>query len=219
LLAAPVLALDAQVTPDPARPLTPPGWGWTTDAPAEPQRGGTGNVGTTRFEFTLMAPGWHVTMGPGAVLFPRELRAEDRFALDADLLFFPDGAPDAEAGLVVGGTDLEGARAAWTAFVVRPDGRVAVLRHEQGVTKTLHPWTAVAGVGGRDSTGFSERRLSVSADPDSIRFFVNGQAAGAWPRASVAVDGQYGLRVGRGANLHVTSLDITQRLAPYRPRR
>lgn len=219
LLVAPAFALNAQMTPDPSRPLTPPGWAWKTDAPAEPQPGGTGNLGTTRFEFTTMAPGWHVTMGPGGLLFPRDRRAEERFALDAEMIYFPNGADDAEIGLFFGGTGLDGAHAAWTALVVRPDGRVAVLRAEHGSTRPLRAWSAVAGVGGRDSTGFATRRLSVSADPDSVRFFINGGPAGAVARAAVAVDGAYGFRIGRGANLHITSLDVTQRLAPYRPPR
>ena len=219
LLVAPAFALNAQMTPDPSRPVTPPGWAWKTDAPAEPQPGGTGNVGTTRFEFTAMAPGWHVTMGPGGALFPQGARVEGRFALDAEMITFPDGAADAEVGLFVGGAGLDGMHASWTAFVVRTDGRVAVLRQEHGSARALLPWTTVQGVGGRDSTGFATRRLSVSADPDSLRFFINGRQAGALARAGLAVDGAYGFRIGRGANLHITSLDVTQRLAPYRPPR
>jgi hypothetical protein len=158
-------------------------------------------------------------MGPGGLLFPQGARAEGRFALDAEMITFPDGALDAEVGLFVGGAGLDGAHAAWLAFVVRPDGRVAVLRQEHGSTRALVAWTAVPGVGGRDSTGFAERRLSVSADPDSVRFFINGRQAGALERTTVAVDGSYGFRIGRAANLHITSLDVTQRLAPYRPPR
>lgn len=219
LLAATAASLHAQMTPDASRPLTPPGWSWRTDAPAEPQPGGTGNVGRTRFEFTLMAPGWHVTMGPGGVLFPRDDRAAGWFALDAMLIYFPDGANDAEIGVFAGGNGLDGAHAAWTAFVVRPDGRVAVLKHEHGSTRPVLDWTAVRGIGGRDSTGFVERRMSVTADPDSVRFFVNGVSAATVARGAMALDGQFGLRIGAGANLHVTSLDITRRLAPYAPRR
>lgn len=169
LLSAPA-GLHAQRDAAPAAPLTPAGWAWRTDTPAEPQRGGTGNVGTTRFEFTPMAPGWHVTTGPGAILYPTGASA---------------------------------------------DGRAAVMRHERGTTRMLMDWTATDGIAGRDTSGWARHRVRVRAEPDSIRVLVNDVKVGAWQRASVPVDGAYGFRIGAAANLHITNLDVTRRLAPY----
>lgn len=221
LLVAPIFCLNAQMTPNPAAPLTPAGWAWRTDAPAEPQRGGTGNVGITKFEFTRMAPGWHITMGPGGVLYPQNERADGRFVLEGEMIFFTDGADAAEYGVFVGGEGLDGTLAAYTAFVVRPDGRAAVISAQQGNSRMLMDWTVVSGVSGRDSTGFARHRVSVRAEPDSVRFFVNNARVRAWPRGELPMDGSYGFRIGRGANLHITNLDLTRRLAPFpepRPR-
>jgi len=214
LFTLPCLGLGAQMAAT-SSAVTPAGWTWKTDAPAEPQRGGTGNVGTAKFEFTHMAPGWHITMGPGGVLFPAEGRAEGRFVLEGEMIYFNDGADAAEYGVFVGGAGLDGMHASWTAFVMRPDGKAAVLRHEHGATRALHDWANVQGISGRDSTGFARHRVSVRAEPDSVRFFVNGTRVGAWPRAALAVEGGYGFRIGRGANLHITNLDLTRRLAPF----
>jgi hypothetical protein len=219
MLVVSAVTLHAQMTPDASRPVTPPGWGWTTDAPAEPQPGGTGNVGTTRFEFTPMAPGWHITMGPGGVLFPREARAEGRYALEGDMIYFPDGHAEAEYGVVVGASGLEGSHASWTAFVVRADGRAAVMRHEHGRTRMLLDWSAAEGVAGRDSAGWAQHRVQVRAEPDSVRFLINDKRVGAWPRTALVMDGSYGFRIGRAANLHITNLDLTRRLAPFPPPR
>ncbi len=87
--------------------------------------GGTGNVGETKFEFTLMAPGWHVTMGSGGLLFPRAGRAEGRFVLEGEMIYRPDGSNDAEIDVFAGGVGLDGAHGSWTAFVVRADRHVA----------------------------------------------------------------------------------------------
>lgn len=209
------------MAPNSSAPVTPPGWAWKTDAPAEPQRGGTGNVGTAKFEFTHMAPGWHVTMGPGGVLFPADARAEGRFVLEGEMIYFNDGSDAAEYGVFVGGSELGASHAAYTAFVMRADGRAAVMRAEHGRLQMLMDWTSVAGVAGRDTTGFARHRVAVRAEPDSVRFLVNGTRIAAWSRAAMSVDGGYGFRVGRGANLHITNLDLTQRLAPFpapRPR-
>lgn len=221
LLVAPVLALNAQAAPTSAAPITPPGWAWRLDAPAEPQRGGTGNVGTQKFEFSPMAPGWHVTMGPGGVLYSRTHTAEGRFEVAGQMIYFNDGADAAEYGVFVGGSGLDGDHAAYFAFVMRPDGRAGVMRAEHGSTRMLMDWTAVPGVAGRDSTGFARHRVSVRAEPDSVRFFVNDTRVAAWGRASMPVEGSFGFRIGRGANLHITNLDLTQRFAPFpapRPR-
>ena len=59
----------------------------------------------------------------------------------------------------------------------------------------------------------------VRAEPDSVRFLVNGVRVSAWPRAALQVDGSYGFRIGAGANLHITNLDLTRRLAPFPARR
>lgn len=50
---------------------------------------------------------------------------------------------------------------------------------------------------------------------DSVRMFVNGTRVGAWPRRTLAVDGTYGFRIGKGTNLHITNLDPTRRHVPF----
>lgn len=221
LLFAPIALLSSQTPSLPSNPVTPAGWTWWTDSPAEPQRGGTGNVTMSSFEFSPMAPGWHITMGPGGLLYPRTAGAQGRFALEGQMIYFNDGADGAEYGVFVGGSGLHSLDAAYTSFVVRPDGRVAVMRFANGGIRMLLDWTAVGGISGRDSTGFARHRIAVRAEPDSVRFFVNDVRIGAWERSAMPVDGTYGLRVGRGANLHITNVDFTQRLAPFpapRPR-
>jgi hypothetical protein len=201
-----------------AAPVTPLGWAWRTDRPATPQRGGTGGVTDALFEFNHMAPGWHVTMGPGGALYDPALRAEGRFEVEGQMILFPE-ATTSEYGVFVGGTAMDGDGASWTAFVVRPDGTAGVIRRAAGVTSNLMPWSAHAAVAARDSTGFARNVVAVRAEPDSVRMFVNGTRVGAWARADLAVDGHFGLRIGQGVNIHVTNLDLKRRLAPFPSRR
>jgi hypothetical protein len=182
-------------------------------------RGGQDPISAAQFAFTHMAPGWHITMGPGGVLFPASDKAEGRFVLEGELIYFNDGRDGAEHGVIVGGAGLNGMHATWTAFVVNPEGKAAVMKHEHGTTAMLLDWTATAGVNARDTTGFVRNSVMVRAEPDSVRFLVNGARVGAWPRAAMNVDGSYGFRIGAGANLHITNLDLTRRLAPFPARR
>jgi hypothetical protein len=163
-----------------------------------------------------MAPGWHVTMGPGALLYHADERLSGRFALEATMILFPDPT-DAEYGIFVGGETLDGADARWTAFVVRADGGAAVLRHDGGRTQLLLPWTTHAAVVSRGANEKTMARnlVAVRAEPDSVRFVVNDIVLHTWPRSALSLDGHYGLRIGRAVNIHVTNLDVTRRLAPY----
>jgi hypothetical protein len=210
---APLAAQDAAAP----RPLTPPGWAWRTDRPAEPQRGGTGRMSDAVFEFVHMAPGWHVTMGPGGNLFEPGARLAGRFGVEAEMILFPD-ASDGEYGVFVGGTGLDGA-AEWTAFVVRADGSAAVMRRAAGATTMLMPWAPHSAVKVKATGATAKNYVTVRAEPDSVRFVVNGERVAAWPRAGIPVDGNFGFRIGRGVNLHITNLDVTRRLAPFPDRR
>jgi hypothetical protein len=198
---------------------TPDGWRWLTDAPATPARGATPPIPVNTFEFSPMAPGFHVTMGPGGVLYDSREQADHRFVVEMQMVYFNNGADAAEHGVFVGGSGLEGDHAEWVAFVVRADGHAAVMRRAHGATTMMLDWTKMDGVRSRDSTGFARNTVTVRAEPDSVRFVVNGTVLRAFARSAIPANGHYGFRVGRGANLHITNFDITRRLAPFPARR
>jgi hypothetical protein len=195
---------------------TPEGWLWRTDSPARPQAGQAAQSGES-FRFEPMAPVWHVTMGPGAILYGERERAAGRFSVAATLILFPEPT-DAEYGVFVGGEDLSGANARWTAFVVRGDGSAAVIRSERGRSALVMPWTRFDAVVSRGSNKMAQNLVAVRAEPDSVRFVVNDIVVQTFARSSLALDGQFGLRIGEGVNMHVTNLDVTRRLAPSRSR-
>lgn len=198
---------------------TPSGWKWRTDAPATPGSRTTPPIPDDRFELSPMAPGFHVTMGPGGVLYDGREQADHRFVVEMQMVYFNNGADAAEHGVFVGGSGLDGDHAEWVAFVVRADGHAAVMRRAHGATAMLLDWTRHDAVRSRDSTGFARNTVAVRAEPDSVRFVVNGTVVRAFARSAIPGNGHYGFRVGRGANLHITNFDITRRLAPFPVRR
>jgi hypothetical protein len=196
----------------------PSGWQWTLDAPARLMNGGRFASTDTTFDFAHMAPGWHITMGPGAALFDPRERAEGRFAVQGELILFPDASTN-EYGLFLGGRELAGAAKQWYAFVVRADGSAAVMHRAGNETHMVMPWTKYAAVKPRPEGNSVTNIINVRAEPDSIRFLVNGERITAFARAELDVDGPFGFRIGKGVNLHVTNLDVTRRLAPFPARR
>ena len=162
------------------------------------------------YAFAPMPPGWHVTMGPGAVLSDSTHRAEGRFVVESEVFLFPNSGP-AEYGIVLGRQGSE-----WIGFLARRDGSAAIVRHGKTGTEPLVAWAAHDSV---PKPGADPARvvLRVEAEADSTRFLVNGQRVGSIPRTT-AVEGAFGLRVGPGVNVHVSRLDYTRQLAPPRGR-
>jgi hypothetical protein len=211
LLLACTAPLAAQAPPAPA------GWQWRLDTPARLQNG-AGAAADSIFRFEDMAPGWHVTMGPGGFLYDPANSASGRFAVQAEMILFPSSSND-EFGLFIGGRDSGADSPAVSWYVVRRDGRTAAYSSRAGQYQVHADWTSHDAVKPLAANGSVRTVVRVLAEPDSVRFFIDGARVGAWARGDLPVDGVYGFRIGRGANLHITNLDVTRRLAPYPARR
>lgn len=191
----------------------PPGWKWVTDSEAR--------IGTAldppegSWLFGTMAPGWHITSRPGAILFEPAHSSRGRFVLESESFLFP-GTGTGGFGVFVGGSELE-VKPRYVAFLIRRDGSAAIESVEAGRVTPLHPWTKSAAVLPGSSTGDVKNVLRVEAEASIVTFLVNGQKVADVPRTDGRFDGVIGLRVGENLNLHVTNLDITHRLA--QPRR
>ena len=212
LLVALPLVLTAAVLPPGGQLKTPEDWKWRLDEPAAMS---TGKMEAGQWWFVAMPPGWHVTMGPGGVVYHPSYRASGRFVVESELFLFPDSS-DEGVGVFVGGQSLgEQESPAYAAVLLRKDGSASVVRRNVGGV-TASPWAAVDGVsphGGKDA---EKHALRVEADTATVTFLVDGKKVAALARADVAPDGHFGLRIGRGVNIHVVRLDFTQQLAPPR---
>ena len=198
-----------------ARQLQPPaGWKWRTDVPATLGAGDA--VGAGSWHFVAMPPGWHITTGPGALLYPTTTSAaRGNYRIEAEIFLFP-GTAQNEYGIFVGGEKLDGATPTYVAFVARRDGRAAILQRTAAGFTPLVDWivndAVVPHPGG--TSGTAKNVLGVDAGPAEIVFTANGKPITKIARASVAVEGSFGFRVGADVNLHISTLDVTQRLAP-----
>lgn len=206
------LAALVAASPLYAQKAAPEHWQWALDSTARFITTSTDTVPAGTFTFVDMAPGWHVTMGPGGLLFDPRQQLEKRFSVESRIFLFP-GTPGAEYGVFVGGKDLQGAERRWVAFLLRRDGSVAVVKHEKGVTDSVMRWTKHEAVKGGAEGGANVVRVVVDS---VVNFHVNGEPVTRLPRTQLNTDGMFGFRMGKGLNLHVTTLDVTQRLAPAR---
>lgn len=163
--------------------------------------------------YVQMPPGWHITTGPGTLLYDPANVAAGRFGLSMEVHLFPK-ASDEGYGLFLGGRDLDTPAASWVGVLMRRDGAVQVVRVAGSSRTTLLDWRpgSVKPHPGTDDTVLNV--LGVRVEPDSVRIEGNGQRIAALPRAELPLDGVFGFRAGPGINLHVTNLDLTTRIAP-----
>jgi hypothetical protein len=191
---------------------TPADWRWVPDSPSKVIE--TGDAKPDAIFFVAMPPGWHITQGPGAVFYQPEYQARGNFAIEAEIFLFPDSSTE-EYGLFAGGRSLEDAvSATYTAFVARRDGQAAILNRKPAGSVPAANWTtnsAVLSPKGQDPV---KNVFRVEANPAEVVFSVNGSVVTKHPRGSVVMDGPFGLRIGKGVNVHISRLDLTHRLAP-----
>jgi hypothetical protein len=190
---------------------TPADWKWAPDAPAKVIE--SGEAKPDAMYFVAMPPGWHITQGPGAVLYQPEYQARGNFVVEAEIFLFPEGGAD-EYGVFLGGRSLDApAGRSYLAFVARRDGQAAVIDRKPGGGTPLVNWAtgAAAPQKGPDPM---KNVFKVEAGPRELVFSVNGIQVTKLERGTLAVDGPFGLRIGKGLNVHVSRLDLTSRLAP-----
>lgn len=194
----------------------PPGWKWQTDAPVT-WTPTTDKPTDTLLAFVRMPPGWHMTMGPGGVLYEPRYFAEGSFTLESNIFHFPNSGAG-EYGLMLGGKDLDGGGARYVAFVVRGDGSVAAWERSGGRDRMLAEWRRAEAVRATDGKDVVGNLLKLTVTPKEAVFKANGLDILILPLEGLNLDGQFGFRVGRGMNLHASTLNVTHRLAPARGR-
>ena len=208
-----VVALAGMAASSASQLQTPTDWKWRTDAPAKVTS--ESKITPDTWHFVAMPPGWHITMGPGGLLYPAGKTASGNFVLQAEMFLFP-GEGQQEYGLFLGGQAIEAASPPqYLAFVARRDGQAAVLKRTAAGVEPILGWKAndavVAHSGG---DGTAKNVLRVEVGPAEIAFTANGKEIAKLPRAGLPTSGTFGFRVGRDLNMHVSTLDVTERLAP-----
>lgn len=160
-----------------------------------------------------MTPGYHVTTGPAMIAWHPDSVATGDFRIESEIfLFDPQGRLEA-FGFFVGGADLQGPGQRYTYFLLREGGEFLVKTRSGAVTAEVQGWTshpAIVAFATRPEDAHTAKNvLALEAAGDELRFSVNGELLWTGPRAGLATDGIFGLRVNHGLNLHVTTIKTT----------
>lgn len=195
--------------------------GWLTRADASSERHGDkhGEAKNDSHEdsrsadtlaFAQMTPGFHITTGPGVILWHPDSSATGSFTITSSIFLFPTDGRDREGyGVFVGGRGLAGAAQRYTYFLLRNDGRFLVKQRVGDKTTTLKDWTyltAIKLVSPKKPKDGKQNDLTIVARAETVTFSVNGVTALTLTRAQVMPDGVFGLRVNHALSLHVTKV-------------
>ena len=210
----PLLGLPGLARPLQSQELTTPAdWRWRLEHPARLVTGQ--DVPDSAWRFVGMPPGWHITTGPGVVLFNPAERASGRYSLSAEFILFPNPS-ESGFGLVLGGSDLSSPNGSMLSVQLRRDGAVRVVNVSGGQERVLAPWRMHGAVRPYPGSGTVSNRLRVTVATDSVRVFVNDSSVVAVASTDLPTEGQFGIQIGEKLNFHVTTLDHIRHLAPSR---
>jgi hypothetical protein len=201
---------------------TPADWKWRTDTPATVTDNDNA-LPADKWFYVGMPPGWHITTNPGVLLYHPAHEGKANFTLQSEIFLFPGantgsspGENNGEYGLFISGRGLDSSSAepSYMSFVLRRDGQHAVQMRAGSKTTTVIDWRASRAVVPQSGTEAAKNVLKVDVSPTLIVFSANGTDLARVPFNGGIPDGAVGLRVGKSLNLHVSTFDLTHRLAP-----
>ena len=161
-------------------------------------------------EYVSMPPGWHVTTNRHAgIFYDPAWQAGSSYRVQSTIFLFPNSELEGY-GLFVGGSDLAGPEQSYLCFLLRKDGKFIVKRRAGASVRELMPWTEDSAIVKQTGAGDKPVKnvLTLEATGRTVRFLVNGKSVTRQPIEVERVNGQVGLRVNYGINVHVTDVKI-----------
>ena len=158
-------------------------------------------------KYAVSGNGWDVTTGPAHILYRPGDSASGSYTVTSTIEQLAAPAHPEAYGVFVGGQNLDGPNQQYLYFLARGTGEMMARVREGDKTRNVLAWQKNAVVPTANASGQASYRLGIQVAPDSVRFLVNGQRAGAVAAAGLPTGGTYGLRVNH--NLHVRALPAT----------
>ena len=163
--------------------------------------------GAGSIKFMQMGSGFHAVNPAAAVYWNPANTASGNYTVKGTFTLLKPSGHTNYYGLVFGGSDLDGAKQAYTYFLVAQDGTWLV-KHRTGdaATENVLPKTANGAVKKPGADGKSANALEVRVGADKVDYVVNGTVVGSSPKAGMKTDGTYGIRVNHLLEVQIDGL-------------
>jgi hypothetical protein len=110
-------------------------------------------------------------------------------------------------GIFIGGRDLDKPTQAYTYFIVRGTGELAVKAREGDAARDVLKWTASPDIPKQDENGKVRYDLAVKVTSAGLKFIVNGKEVASLSQSGLPTQGIAGIRINH--NLHVKVTPVT----------
>ena len=154
--------------------------------------------------------GWLVNTGSTSGLTWRDGDLVDGGDLHASVTFGAPATGGGEGyGIFVGGRHLKDPDQAYTAFLIRPDGKYQIVRRANGSNGILVDWTESTAIRQSGHGGeTAQNTLEVTVEALATHFLVNGTEVKSLPNDDANPYGNAGLRLGKGSDLTVSAFTL-----------
>ena len=176
--------------------------GWMVRADRSTSASDPDGAGTIKF--VTAGAGFHATNPQAAVYWNAANTATGAYTVKGTFILQKPSGHTNYYGIVFGGSDLEGAKQAYTYFLVAQDGTWLVKkRNGDAATDNVLPKAASDAVKKPGADGKSTNDLEVRVGADKIDYVVNGTVVGSSPKTGIKTDGTFGIRVNHLLEVHI----------------
>ena len=167
--------------------------------------------GAGKIQFMAMGKGFHAINPQAAVYWNPANTAKGAYTVKGTFTLNEPSGHNNYYGLVFGGSNLEGADQTYHYFLIGQDGsflvkrRVGDAKTDNIVAKTPH-----ASIKKPEANGKSTNVLEVRVLADKVDYAVNGTVVGSSPKAGMATDGIWGIRVNHLLNVTIDEIGIAR---------
>jgi hypothetical protein len=177
--------------------------------------------GAPTLKFAPTGKGFHVTGGPGAILWDPARTVKGVYAVEATFTLMKPSAKVTDYGLVFGAADVEGAAPTYVYFTIAQDGTFQV-RQRAGdqvndIEKSLH-----FAIRKPDASGTSTNTLEVQVAPTAVSYLINDAVVHATPTRTGTgaftegekTNGIVGIRIDGDIDLQVDAFELHSPFTP-----
>ena len=198
-------AAAASATADPDRQAAgtgalPSGYSARTDRPDADMSGA---------KYATEGDEWVVTTGPAHIVYSPATMGNGNYTASASVEQLEKPTHPEAYGLFVGGRNLDTPSQAYTYFLVRGTGDLAIKVREGDATRDVIPWTPAADIPKENASGKSKYDLKVQVTNDAVKFSVNGKEVASVSKAGLPLDGIAGLRINHNLRVKVSPVSVT----------
>jgi len=163
-------------------------------------------------KFVTMGNGFHATNPQAAVYWNPANAATGNYTVKASFRLVRPSNHTNYYGLVLGGSELDGANQSYIYFTVAQDGSWLLKRRDGDAAPTIAGKTVTDAVKKPGADGTSVNDLEVRVQASKIDYVVNGTVVHSTPKTGTTAktDGLTGIRVNHMLEVHIDNFSVVK---------